>query len=265
MLWIHCVVMMSITVEDYETQYWPKLEHAIQHLLTTKPSEYIPISYEQMYTYVAAPVYSSINDINSKLSKNSLVRSHSQTNISWVFSRNVLSRLHLTVKPAKSCRFVGWWLQMIYRYWIPSSAKSIDSRECRTVSLVLFCSVESRVVPASTGIVTLASTFLSNRLQAGNLGIQNTVNIPTDISSSTYPPPVHRLFSVTRDSLRSSQRPLLHLQQTRAANGSRTFSVAIPNTWNKLPADVLAANSLNVFHRRLKTHFFTAAFGDKYL
>jgi len=44
---------MSITVEDYETQYWPKLEHAIQHLLTTKPSDYIPISYEQMYTYVA--------------------------------------------------------------------------------------------------------------------------------------------------------------------------------------------------------------------
>jgi len=44
--------MMSITVEDYEAQYWPKLEHAIHHLLTTKPSEYIPISYEQMYTYV---------------------------------------------------------------------------------------------------------------------------------------------------------------------------------------------------------------------
>ena len=53
-LQIDCVVMMSITVEDYETQYWPKLENAIQHLLTTKPSEYIPISYEQMYTYVAA-------------------------------------------------------------------------------------------------------------------------------------------------------------------------------------------------------------------
>jgi len=45
--------MMSFTVQDYETQYWPKLENAIRHLLTTKPSEYIPISYEQMYTYVA--------------------------------------------------------------------------------------------------------------------------------------------------------------------------------------------------------------------
>lgn len=46
------MVMMSFTVQDYETQYWPKLENAIQHLLTTKPSEYIPISYEQMYTCV---------------------------------------------------------------------------------------------------------------------------------------------------------------------------------------------------------------------
>lgn len=46
------MVMMTITVEDYEKQYWPKLEHAIHHLLTTKPSEYIPISYEQMYTCV---------------------------------------------------------------------------------------------------------------------------------------------------------------------------------------------------------------------
>jgi len=32
------------------------------------------------------------------------------------------------------------------------------------------------------------------------------------------------------------------------------------NIGNKLPADVLAANSLNVFRRRLKTHLFTAAF-----
>ena len=49
---------------------------------------------------------------------------------------------------------------------------------------------------ASTGIVTLASNFPSNQLQAGNLGIQNTVNIPTNISS-THPMPVYWLFSVT--------------------------------------------------------------------
>ena len=43
---------MTITVEDYESQYWPKLENAINQLLTMTPGEYIPISYEQMYRLV---------------------------------------------------------------------------------------------------------------------------------------------------------------------------------------------------------------------
>ncbi|XP_052773256.1 CDK2-associated and cullin domain-containing protein 1-like [Mya arenaria] len=46
------MVMMTITVEDYETQYWPKLEQAIHQLLTMTPGQYIPISYEQMYSCV---------------------------------------------------------------------------------------------------------------------------------------------------------------------------------------------------------------------
>lgn len=46
------MVMMTITVEDYETQYWPKLEQAIGQLLTMPPGQYIPISYEQMYSCV---------------------------------------------------------------------------------------------------------------------------------------------------------------------------------------------------------------------
>ena len=41
--------MMTITAEDYEKQYWPKLEQAINQLLTMAPGQYIPISYEQMY------------------------------------------------------------------------------------------------------------------------------------------------------------------------------------------------------------------------
>ena len=41
--------MMTITVEDYETLYWPKLEQAIKQLLTMTPGQYVPISYEQMY------------------------------------------------------------------------------------------------------------------------------------------------------------------------------------------------------------------------
>ncbi|KAL4232145.1 CDK2-associated and cullin domain-containing protein 1 [Mactra antiquata] len=46
------MVMMTITAEDYETFYWPKLERAINQLLTMTPGQYIPISYEQMYSCV---------------------------------------------------------------------------------------------------------------------------------------------------------------------------------------------------------------------
>lgn len=46
------MVMMTITIEDYETLYWPKLEQAINQLLTMTPGQYIPISYEQMYSCV---------------------------------------------------------------------------------------------------------------------------------------------------------------------------------------------------------------------
>ncbi|ESP03732.1 hypothetical protein LOTGIDRAFT_136878 [Lottia gigantea] len=44
--------MMSLTVADYENHYWPKLQDAIDQLLTIKPGCYIPISYEQMYSCV---------------------------------------------------------------------------------------------------------------------------------------------------------------------------------------------------------------------
>ncbi|KAH9500100.1 CDK2-associated and cullin domain-containing protein 1 [Bulinus truncatus] len=46
------MVMMTLTEEDYEVQYWPKLKTAIDHLLNIKPGAYIPISYEQMYSCV---------------------------------------------------------------------------------------------------------------------------------------------------------------------------------------------------------------------
>ena len=42
-------VMMTLTMEDYEGKYWPKLQGAIDQLLNMKPGAYIPISYEQMY------------------------------------------------------------------------------------------------------------------------------------------------------------------------------------------------------------------------
>ncbi|KAE8589518.1 hypothetical protein XENTR_v10017596 [Xenopus tropicalis] len=45
-------LMNVITVEDYRNTYWPKLESAIDQLLTQSPGDYIPISYEQIYSCV---------------------------------------------------------------------------------------------------------------------------------------------------------------------------------------------------------------------
>ncbi|XP_046333035.1 CDK2-associated and cullin domain-containing protein 1-like [Haliotis cracherodii] len=46
------MVMMTLTPEDYQNEYWPKLQGAIAQLLTMDPGSYIPISYEQMYSCV---------------------------------------------------------------------------------------------------------------------------------------------------------------------------------------------------------------------
>ncbi|KAF2975049.1 hypothetical protein EK904_004104, partial [Melospiza melodia maxima] len=44
--------MNVITIEDYKSTYWPKLDSAIDQLLTQSPGDYIPISYEQIYSCV---------------------------------------------------------------------------------------------------------------------------------------------------------------------------------------------------------------------
>ncbi|XP_075830682.1 CDK2-associated and cullin domain-containing protein 1 isoform X3 [Microtus pennsylvanicus] len=49
---LRLVVMNVITIEDYKSTYWPKLDGAIDQLLTQSPGDYIPISYEQIYSCV---------------------------------------------------------------------------------------------------------------------------------------------------------------------------------------------------------------------
>ncbi|XP_013932163.1 PREDICTED: CDK2-associated and cullin domain-containing protein 1 [Thamnophis sirtalis] len=44
--------MNVITIEDYKSTYWPKLDSAIDQLLTQSLGDYIPISYEQIYSCV---------------------------------------------------------------------------------------------------------------------------------------------------------------------------------------------------------------------
>ncbi|XP_020624518.1 CDK2-associated and cullin domain-containing protein 1-like [Orbicella faveolata] len=42
----------SVNDEDYASLHWPKLEGAIQLILQQNPGEFIPISYEEMYSTV---------------------------------------------------------------------------------------------------------------------------------------------------------------------------------------------------------------------
>jgi len=88
------------------------------------------------------------------------------------------------------------------------------------------------------------------------------------IQSTSQPEYIRQLISSQHSgssmtmTLRSSTRPLLHVQalRTRTAYGGRAFISAVPAIWNNLPTSVIEASSLPVFRRRLKTHLFTVAF-----
>ena len=67
-------------------------------------------------------------------------------------------------------------------------------------------------------------------------------------------------YAATR-SLRSANQLLLEIPRTRRKlRGDRTFSVAAPTVWNKLPLHIRQAPSLSIFKTRLKTHFYSLAF-----
>ncbi|XP_051508358.1 CDK2-associated and cullin domain-containing protein 1-like [Myxocyprinus asiaticus] len=59
----------AMTAEDYRTIYWPKLERAIEHLLTQSPMDHISISYEQIYSHV----YKCVCQQHSELLYNDLI------------------------------------------------------------------------------------------------------------------------------------------------------------------------------------------------
>uniref|UniRef100_A0A8C9VER6 CDK2 associated cullin domain 1 n=1 Tax=Scleropages formosus TaxID=113540 RepID=A0A8C9VER6_SCLFO len=62
-------LMNVMTREDYKSTYWPKLERAIDQLLTQSPVDYIPISYEQIYSCV----YKCVCQQHSELMYNDLI------------------------------------------------------------------------------------------------------------------------------------------------------------------------------------------------
>lgn len=49
---VGCLVMNTMTAEDYKESYWPRLEKAVEQLLTQSPVKYSSISYEQIYRLV---------------------------------------------------------------------------------------------------------------------------------------------------------------------------------------------------------------------
>jgi len=54
--------MMQMGREDYHTHYWPKLERAINQLLTYPTGKYPPISFEEMYSCVYKCVCKQLAD-----------------------------------------------------------------------------------------------------------------------------------------------------------------------------------------------------------
>ena len=60
--------------------------------------------------------------------------------------------------------------------------------------------------------------------------------------------------------LRSRNKHLLYEPRSRHAWGDRSFSVAAPRLWNKLPLHIKTSDSLQVFKTSLKTHLIRQAF-----
>jgi len=66
-----------------------------------------------------------------------------------------------------------------------------------------------------------------------------------------------------RRSLRSAQTNRLLVPSVKLSTvGGRAFQVTVPTIWNSLPDNVISAQSLSTFRRRLKTFLFQASFPD---
>lgn len=77
------IIMMTLTPEDYEKEYWPRLDNAIHQLLTLSPGQYAPLSYEQMYSCVYKCVCKQFSErlCNDLLTKVSTHLTHLNTEI----------------------------------------------------------------------------------------------------------------------------------------------------------------------------------------
>ncbi|MDG2565911.1 hypothetical protein P7M21_26160, partial [Vibrio parahaemolyticus] len=60
--------------------------------------------------------------------------------------------------------------------------------------------------------------------------------------------------------LRSSGTGLLCVPRTRTKQGEAAFSYYAPHLWNKLPVDLMSAQTVSSFKSRLKTLLFTEVY-----
>ncbi|KAF7647387.1 hypothetical protein LDENG_00173130 [Lucifuga dentata] len=78
--------------------------------------------------------------------------------------------------------------------------------------------------------------------------------------SPAYISELLRPYAMNR-SLRSSDQALLSVPRSRLkTKGDRAFKVMAPKLWNFLPLDLRAVDTVDIFKKKLKTHFFKLAF-----
>ena len=72
-----------------------------------------------------------------------------------------------------------------------------------------------------------------------------------------------RLTLKPKRGLRSDNKLVLDIPRTKLklkTYGDRSFSIAGPTLWNKLPRDIRLSESVDIFKQKLKTHFFKQDF-----
>jgi len=69
---------------------------------------------------------------------------------------------------------------------------------------------------------------------------------------------IHRLLVLSWKQLQSATRSDVIVPRCRTKFGSRAFSVAGPEVWNRLPQSVRSADTVRQFRRLLKTQLTTS-------
>jgi len=66
--------------------------------------------------------------------------------------------------------------------------------------------------------------------------------------------------ATARAGLRSATSGSVAVPRTTSSLGDRSFAMAAPSTWNKLPSPLRHVDSVNTFKRQLKTVLFAQSF-----